>query len=335
MLTKAHRRAAAHSEWLAGYAFIVYAATLLLMYAGGFTTTIGAGMVFPDWPLSNGSLNPPGWTTDQAMMAEHGHRLLGAKVGSLCIILAVWMWWREPRAWVRVTSYVALGLVIFQGILGGLRVLLVNIDLAKVHGVTAQLFLCVLTAVAVGSSAWWKGIARRGEGATKPERLERWGTVGLVLCALTIAQLVIGAILRHRGAGMAIPYFPHASPDGSFLPLSWNWATQIHYAHRVMALLIYVGYSVYLVKALRLGLATPVRRLLVLAFVLLNIQVALGAGIIWSNRAPFETTLHVLNGALFLSTLWAATLTFFQHRIEQPREDAVPAVNSNATTVKA
>ena len=80
-----------HNRWLAGYCFLTLAVTLTLLYAGGFTTTIGAGMVFPDWPLSNGSLNPPGWTTDQAMMAEHGHRLLGATVGTLCIVLCFWM----------------------------------------------------------------------------------------------------------------------------------------------------------------------------------------------------------------------------------------------------
>ncbi|HSH09101.1 MAG TPA: COX15/CtaA family protein, partial [Oceanipulchritudo sp.] len=151
-------RAQTHQQWLAGYCFLTLAVTLVLLYAGGFTTTIGAGMVFADWPLSNGSLNPPGWTTDQAMMAEHGHRLLGATVGTLCIILCVWMWRAEQRRWLRRLSYLALGMVIVQGLLGGARVLLVNVDLAKVHGVMAQIFLCTLTAVAVGSSAWWKRI---------------------------------------------------------------------------------------------------------------------------------------------------------------------------------
>lgn len=317
MLSISHNRTPEHSRWLAGFAFLVFAATLLLMYAGGFTTTIGAGMVFPDWPLSNGSLNPPGWTTDEAMLAEHSHRLLGGTVGTLCIILAFWMWKKEPRKWLRHLAWIALGLVIFQGLLGGLRVLLVNLDLAKVHGVTAQAFLCVLTAIAIGSSRWWKNF----DSPEDPEgqaRYQQLGMLGLALCCLTVLQLVIGAILRHRGAGMAIPYFPHAAPDGSFLPLAWNWATQIHFLHRVVALVIYLGFGYFLVRALRTDLPNPLRRLILSGFLLLNFQIALGAGIIWSSRAPFETTLHVLNGALFLSCLWGATFTFFRHRMENP-----------------
>ena len=48
-----------------------------LLYAGGFTTSIRAGMAFLDWPLSNGSINPEGWLENEDMMAEHSHRLLG------------------------------------------------------------------------------------------------------------------------------------------------------------------------------------------------------------------------------------------------------------------
>lgn len=192
-----------HHRWLAGYAFMTFAAVLVLLYAGGFTTTIGAGMVFPDWPLSNGSLNPPGWTTDQAMLAEHGHRLMGGTVGLLCIGLVVFVHLVPAQHWVRRASWMALGLVIFQGFLGGMRVLLVSIDLAKVHGVVAQIFLCLLTAIAIGTSAWWKRVAlpttERLQSAWQSHR--RWG---MGLCLLIILQLVIGAVMRHRGAGVRL-----------------------------------------------------------------------------------------------------------------------------------
>ncbi|MCH2613804.1 MAG: hypothetical protein MKZ70_03805, partial [Opitutales bacterium] len=56
-----------------------------LLYAGGFTTSIRAGMAFLDWPLSNGSINPEGWLENEDMMAEHSHRLLGAVMGLLSI----------------------------------------------------------------------------------------------------------------------------------------------------------------------------------------------------------------------------------------------------------
>jgi cytochrome c oxidase assembly protein subunit 15 len=314
---KRNCRTTAHKRWLAGYCFLTLAATLVLMYAGGFTTTIGAGMVFPDWPLSNGSLNPPGWTTDEAMLAEHGHRLLGATVGALCIVLCVWMWRAEARAWLRYLSYAALGLVIFQGLLGGARVLLVDLNLAKVHGVVAQVFLCTLTAVAVGSSAWWRRV--RGPDAADGRcgwAWLRWG--GLAICLLTMVQLLLGVVLRHRGAGLAIPYFPHSAPDGGIFPVAWNWATQLNFAHRAVALVLFIAFTLWVVALLRSPLViATVKKLALLAFVVINLQIALGAGIIWSARAPVQTTLHVLNGAIFLSIGWAITFSFFKPLLER------------------
>jgi len=305
-----------HQRWLAGYGFLTLAATLALMYAGGFTTTIGAGMVFPDWPLSNGSLNPPGWTTDEAMRAEHGHRLLGVVVGTLCIGLCVWMWWTEPRRWLRRASYIALALVVVQGLMGGARVLLVNVDLAKVHGVLAQVFLCALVSVAAGSSAWWRRI-RAPEGEAARARWAALRRTGLAVCLLTMVQLVLGAVLRHRGAGLAIPYFPHAAPDGGLLPLSWNWATLLNFSHRAVALVILLLLAAWVMALARSPLVgATVRRLGVAAFLLVILQIALGAAIIWSARAPIQTTLHVLNGAIFLSICWAITFSFYKPRLE-------------------
>jgi len=63
----------------------------VLVTLGAFTTSIGAGMVFPDWPLSNGSLNPKGWLEDIAMFAEHSHRLTGTVMGLITIGLTLWL----------------------------------------------------------------------------------------------------------------------------------------------------------------------------------------------------------------------------------------------------
>jgi cytochrome c oxidase assembly protein subunit 15 len=301
------RRSCEYKPWLAGYGFLTLAATVVLLYAGGFTTTIGAGMVFADWPLSNGSLNPPGWTTDQAMLAEHGHRLLGAVVGLLCAGLCLWLHLAEPRRWMRRLGLAALLLVGLQGLLGGLRVLLVNIDLAKLHGVTAQVFLCLLTTIAVGSARWWRRLPPPAHAAARAD-LARFSATGLAICLLLIVQLVVGAILRHRGAGLAIPYFPYASPTGSLLPVAWNWATALNFGHRAGALLIFALIFGWLLDLWRSPHAMPVlRRFALAAFILVNIQVALGAGIVWSARAPIETTLHVLNAAVLLSVCWALT----------------------------
>ncbi len=306
------RRTAEYKANLSGYAFLVFAVTLILLYAGGFTTTIGAGMVFLDWPLSNGSINPPGWTTDEAMLAEHSHRLLGFLTGTLSIGLALWMYLREERAWLRWLSYTVLGLVIFQGLLGGMRVLFDSIDLAKIHGITAQVFLCVLIAVTAGCSRWWRSVPT-GVGSGSAPRWNRQRWVGVALCALIIAQLVIGAVMRHRGAGMAIPYFPFSTADGQLLPAVWNWAVMVHFAHRVMAVVITLVLLPWAWSVLRSdAVSLAMKRFALVALVLLCTQIALGAGIIWSIRAPIETTLHVLNGALLLGACWVTTFAFFR-----------------------
>ncbi|MCC5806512.1 MAG: heme A synthase [Opitutales bacterium] len=307
------KEAAGHRPNLTGFAFLTLAVTLILVYAGGFTTTIGAGMVFPDWPLSNGSLNPPGWTTDEAMLAEHSHRLLGALVGLLTLTLAVWIHLREDRKWIRRLGWFAVGLVIFQGLLGGFRVLLVSLDLAKIHGVMAQLYLCTLTSLVVGLSRWWRELPR-----ALPERAwARMRTLGLVLCAGVFVQLVVGAVMRHRGAGMAIPYFPHARSDGGWLPAAWNWATQIHFLHRVLAVVILALLIAWMITLFRSpGVTRAMKKLAVAALALVCIQIALGAEIIWSGRAPFQTTLHVLNGAVFFAVVWAGTFAAFRSVLE-------------------
>ena len=64
-------RTPGYKPGLAAFSAVAAAWVFVLVTLGAFTTSIGAGMAFPDWPLSNGSLNPHGWLTNIAMFAEH------------------------------------------------------------------------------------------------------------------------------------------------------------------------------------------------------------------------------------------------------------------------
>ena len=64
------RRTNDYKPALAWFAAFGTVWVFVLVILGAFTTSIGAGMVFSDWPLSNGSLNPPGWMNDLAMFAD-------------------------------------------------------------------------------------------------------------------------------------------------------------------------------------------------------------------------------------------------------------------------
>ena len=299
-------RTADHKPFLAIYSLFVVFVTTFLLYAGGFTTSIGAGMVFPDWPLSNGSLNPDGWLENQAMLAEHSHRLLGATIGFLTLSLAIWIWIKDSRKWMRILAVASLVAVVLQGLLGGFRVLFNSLQFAMIHGCLAQIFLCMLVSIAAGQSAsWFRDLKLPKEGNKKIK------TFGLVVCGLIFVQLIIAAIMRHSGAGLAIPTFP-LTPEGGLIPEAWNFRISIHFAHRAMALLIFVTYIYWGVRILTTqDLDSRIKFFCFVGLVLLFTQVTLGAMVIWTYRSPVPTTVHVIVGAFLFAITWL--ITFYQY----------------------
>src|SRR5258705_1587582 len=112
------------NRWFHRFAILLAAATLCLVCIGGLVTSHEAGMAVPDWPTTFGYnmffFPISKWVG--GVLFEHSHRLFASLVGFLTIILAVWLWVKEERAWLRWLGIVALGAVILQGILCGLRV---------------------------------------------------------------------------------------------------------------------------------------------------------------------------------------------------------------------
>lgn len=309
-------RTTTHKPALAVFAAIGSIWVFVLVTLGAFTTSIGAGMAFPDWPLSNGSINPHGWLEDISMFAEHSHRLTGMMMGLITITLVVWLWRREERAWLRQLAWWALGIVILQGIIGGQRVTLDRLEvpgfhmslgqmLRIPHGILAQIYVCVLIAIAAACSKSWI------------ERTTRVGSVvrklGLVCTVLMFVQLVIAATMRHNAAGLAIYTFPYSTTDGHWLPAEWNFRIGIHFAHRVMAVILAVALTAFAWVIRRDRAATMAMKAGASALIsLLVLQILLGAQIIWTMRQPEMTTGHVVVGALTLAvTFW---LTWTAHR---------------------
>jgi cytochrome c oxidase assembly protein subunit 15 len=313
-------RTRGHKPGLAAFSAIAATWVFVLVTLGAFTTTIGAGMAFQDWPLSNGSLNPDGWLSNIAMFAEHSHRLSAGLMTTLTVILALWLWRSEERAWLRKLSYFAVALVFAQAVVGGLRVLLDHVQIesigtsvgrifAMLHACLAQAFVCTLIAIAVACSRGW--IARTvpvGAAARK---------AGLACCVLIFVQLGVAAVMRHSFAGLAIPTFPWSTPQGGILPATWDFRVGIHFAHRVMACIITLAVVVFVVAlwrdrgtplALRSGGSALVS--------LLAMQIFLGAAIIRTQRNPAVTTGHVLVGALTLATAFWLTWCTYRDRIE-------------------
>ncbi|HJU56355.1 MAG TPA: COX15/CtaA family protein, partial [Pyrinomonadaceae bacterium] len=99
------------SKGIHRFTLFVTGATLFLIVAGALVTSHDAGLATKDWPLSNGQVFPE---MVGNLFWEHGHRMVATSVGILVIILNIWLWRREKRAWVRRLGLVALAAVIAQ-----------------------------------------------------------------------------------------------------------------------------------------------------------------------------------------------------------------------------
>ncbi len=186
------------SRWPHRFAVALVCATYPLIWVGGLVTTYNAGMAVPDWPTTYGYnlfLYPlDTWIAGPwDLFIEHGHRLLGALAGMLTIAFVVTAWWCDERRWLRWLAVAALVLVIVQGVLGGVRVIQDERQLAKVHGCLGPAFLALATALAVFTSRVWRigPTTAPRHGAGKLHRL------ALLTVAFAYLQLVLGANLRH------------------------------------------------------------------------------------------------------------------------------------------
>src|SRR3989442_117557 len=171
--------------------FITMTATFVLILFGGLVTNTGSALAVPDWPSTFGdNLFVFPWSQMVGgIFYEHGHRLIGALVGLLTLGLAATLWRTGGR--LRWLGLAAVAAVVAQGVLGGLRVVLLADTLAIVHGSLAQAFFGLLSAIALLTSR----AAERPSGDVDPSlRSLTLGAAGLVYL-----QIVLGALLTHAG----------------------------------------------------------------------------------------------------------------------------------------
>lgn len=280
---------------LHGYAVAVAVATGCLLFVGGLVTSTGSGLAVPDWPLSYGQVFP---RMTGGVLFEHGHRLAAATVGVLTVVLALWLWRAEPRRWVRRLGIGALLAVVAQGILGGLTVLLkLPVAISVAHAGVGEIFFCLTATIAlVTSESWLSPGERRPDGGAPSLRALSSVTVGVVYL-----QVLAGALVRHTGAGLAIPDFPLSF--GRLVPPLASSLVLYQYAHRVGALLV-AGCALWTAGRIfrRHGDVPLLTRPALILVALLAWQIFLGAAVIWTRKAVVPTTTHLLSGALILAT---------------------------------
>jgi cytochrome c oxidase assembly protein subunit 15 len=305
--------------WLHRYLRLLVCATFLLVAAGGMVTSTNSGLSVPDWPTTYGHnmFTFPASKMVGGIFYEHGHRLIASTVGFLTIGLVIWQWRVEPRRWMRRLGIIALGAVIVQGILGGLTVkYFLPAPISISHAGLAQLFLCLVVSLTVFTSASWRQPLAPPVNDARLRRRMVW------LTSLVYIQILLGATMRHIGAGLAIPDFPLSF--GHIVPPTWTPQIAVHFAHRTGALIVtlmVIATAGYIWG--RHADRPELKRPLWLLIVIVGLQISLGASVVLSGKQPVINTLHVATGAAVLTTCLFITLRAFRVRFESDRRTEV------------
>jgi cytochrome c oxidase assembly protein subunit 15 len=294
-----------YRPWLHAYTVFVACATFFLIIAGALVTSNDAGLSVPDWPTSFGSFRMPRMVG--GVLYEHGHRMIAATVGLLTVILAVWMWLRDPRRWARRLAAAAVLAVIAQGILGGITVLFyLPVAISTGHAALAQTFFCLLVTLALTTRRDWRWDESKVEEEAAAPSLRQ---LAVATTGAIFIQLVLGAVYRHDGMGV----LPHIL-GAMVVTLLVAWlSTRVFTRFRSLR---------------RLTGATGV----LLGLVILQVFLGVGA---YSMRIAFRdapqplppvvnvTTAHVALGALVLAASVILTLQVFRSVAAPPAPQGI------------
>ncbi|HIF82566.1 MAG TPA: hypothetical protein EYQ37_01675 [Candidatus Marinimicrobia bacterium] len=301
--------------WLRRLSKLTVFSTLFLIFAGALVKSHEVGLSVPDWPTTYGKqmFAFPFSEMVGGIFYEHGHRMIATFVGFFTMIQSIWLGFSDEPRWLKKLGFFALGMVILQGLFGGITVLFfLPPPVSIIHGILAQTFFIITIILAYGLS---------------DERLERektnWplsfkrGT--LILGGLVYAQLILGALMRHTASGLAIPDFPTMGGlwfptfsetmihninatlfDLDIDPVSRGQVI-IHFIHRVGAIIVTgaIGYFSFKYGSLAKGNKNVYLAMIAIIGIVI-LQFSLGVITVLSERSPYIASFHVVTGAALL-----------------------------------
>lgn len=307
--------------------FIILLCTLALISLGGLVHNTGSSLACPDWPLCYGQVMPE---MTGGILIEHSHRLLGSLVGFLVILNLIFTIRATGKSSLQSKlSWLALIMVIFQGVLGGITVIYkLPTMVSTLHLATSMLVVCLIFLLFKKSSQTKTNISELPQEQKNiwPKNL-RW-FIGSSLI-LVYGQIILGALMRHLGLGGAcgvgqehyLVCFDminnHAGPWVS------SQEAIIHATHRYFAVvlgLFIFGWSIYYNKVINKlahqindfkNISRPLKLKLFLINIFLITQIILGIFTVITEIGVFTTTLHLLVATLLLLALFD-TLIFWK-----------------------
>jgi heme a synthase len=129
----------------------------------------------------------------------------------------------------------------------------------------------------------------------------------MTVTAVVYLQIFAGAILRHLGAGLAIPDFPLSF--GRVVPAFTSGEIVAAFVHRAGGFVVAAAVISMALRLRRYEARHPLRGLANLLVAVVAGQVLLGGYVIWSGKQPHITSLHVMTGAFTLALSLVLTLS--------------------------
>jgi cytochrome c oxidase assembly protein subunit 15 len=299
----------AYNSGVHRFAVFVVMWTVLLLIAGALVTSNDAALAVPDWPLSYGSLTPP---MVGGIFYEHSHRLIAGGLGILAVILAVVIWVKDDRRWLRWFGIIAVLGVVVQAILGGQVVIrLLHYWLPVIHACFAQIVFAAVLSIAMFTSKWW---------VTDQALLEDRGgfsihALALLNAVIVFFQVFLGAGFRHQD----LPIWPHIA--GSLVVLASVVCTAV-------------------VLRKRFPESRELSKMRILLHSVFGVQFLLGLGAYWSRMTTADapqpmrlmvvlTVTHTVVGALLFAVCVLTVLVCYR-LVPRGREAAATAQNEVA-----
>jgi cytochrome c oxidase assembly protein subunit 15 len=266
------------------YSVFVVCWTVLLFVAGALVTSKDAALSVTDWPTSHGVMVPPFSSLQGGDLFEFSHRVFAGGLGVFTLVLAVLLWVKEKRPWLRRLGVIAVLGVVVQAILGGQVVIrLLHYWLPVIHACFAQIVFGAVLSIAVFTSKWWVSERPQLEDTGSPSIR----TIVMLNAGVIYLQVILGAGFRHKD----IPIWPHMG-----------------------GALVVLGMVIWTAVALRkrFGASRELSKARVLLHAIFGTQLLLGFGAYWSRLSTADapqpmpvmvtlTVIHTVVGAILFA----------------------------------
>lgn len=294
--------------------------TFALLMWGAVVHNTQSSLACPDWPLCYDQVFP---NMEGAILIEHGHRLLASFVGLLTIGMVYFSAKDRKKSEAHLhlfkASLMALFLVIAQGLLGGITVIYKLPTIVSTSHLGLSLIFFSFIAYIHHKAARLVNPARILAESVKANIQKNWKPVirhGILFSlALLYSQIILGAFMRHAGAGAACGL----GPNSAFLCMdvaTWSlkvWPSmhpsQLHMIHRMYGVVVFLVVSIFSIRTYHFFKGDRTLRIAsILPFIFVSAQVVIGILTIWFNMSVLPTTLHLAGAALSLISLWKLNL---------------------------